>query len=108
MAFYTFTAPETRSSVVPVSDVTQVRIKDLVNIDFVTKTVTFRYEKGRISGSVFIQEFASGNILAQGSDFDTIMGAAVDIAGTLADNIEAVLLQYLEDKGLIAAGTVTI
>jgi hypothetical protein len=108
MAVYTFTAPENRTASQTLTDVTTVRIEDKVYVDFITNTLTFRYSKGRISGSIYIPEYTSGDILVTGADFTAIMAAAVDANYSLRSNLEGTLLQYLEDKGVIAAGTVAL
>lgn len=107
MADLILTAPLDREAIQITTDVNTVRITELVNIDLQAGAITFRYEEGRVSGSSFIRETLSDNILASGSGFTEILAAAVDAGKDLLGNIETVLLQYLIDQGIVGAGTIS-
>ena len=104
----TLTTPESRSNVVLASDVNIVRITELIQIDYLTQTLTFRFEKGRVSGAIFIRESLSDNIVIDDQNFDTLLGLGVpDGAASLEANLHEVLLTYLIDQGLVGAGVIS-
>lgn len=106
MSTLTLNTPLSRTATSTASDVNKVRISSLVNIDYETGTIIFRYTTGRIVGASYIVESESNNIVVQDPGFTEIMGAACDDTITLQENIEAVLLQYLIDHGIVGSGSI--
>ena len=103
----TLTTPEDRSATTVVDDVNKVQIADPITIDFAQRTISFQYTKGYVSGAIIEITETSPVIIAQITDFDAIVGAAVEAADTLGENLTRVLLQYLIDKDLVEGGTIT-
>jgi hypothetical protein len=105
-AAFTLTSAEDRTATSTVSDVTTVRITGTITVDHEAGTLSFRYEKGRIVGSSFVQDSLSDLVsVTDANAIAAIFNATVaDGAESVRYNLERALLQYLEDQGTIAAG----
>lgn len=100
--------PEARDATVETSDVDTVRITGNIVCNFDLSQVTFWYEKGYYSGAQFVQTSLSSIVSITDPDaIAVVFNATVsDPTGSVRDNLEAALLQYLEDAKYIESGDV--
>ncbi len=102
----TLNTPESRDTTTPVADVDQIQIAGPIEIVPTTRTLTFYYTKGYVSGSLIEIAFTSNTIEVKNDDYDAVMASAVEGADNVFENLTRVLLQYLIDKSLVGDGTI--
>jgi len=110
-AILTFTVPQTETIPVAVNDVTQTRIAYPIFVDRDLQQAVFQYQEGKVVAGIFSQTSLSETVIisnATTQDFTNYVDGPVKDATKSAEwNLEAQLLQYLEDKNLISTGTIS-
>lgn len=108
MAKIVLTANQSHDHSVPTADVSQVRIEHPINWDQAVPRVSFRYSTGHVISSVYTGVTMSNLVTISGADYSTYINVVPPApAETIQSNLERKLLQYLLDKNLIPAGTIS-